>query len=47
MTLAKDNLEYQKLKQNKPCFDDEFPTCSKVCVGKILSDRFPIQNGLK
>jgi len=22
-------------------------TCSKVCVGKHLSDAFPIQNGLK
>jgi hypothetical protein len=22
-------------------------TCSKVCVGKLLSDKFPVQNGLK
>jgi hypothetical protein len=22
-------------------------TCSKVCVGKLLSDKFPTQNGLK
>jgi hypothetical protein len=22
-------------------------TCSKLCVGKLLSDKFPIQNGLK
>jgi hypothetical protein len=22
-------------------------TCSKVCIGKLLSDKFPIHNGLK
>jgi hypothetical protein len=22
-------------------------TCNKVCIGKLLSDKFPIQNGLK
>jgi hypothetical protein len=22
-------------------------TCSKICIGKLLSDTFPIQNGLK
>jgi hypothetical protein len=22
-------------------------TCSKVCIGKLLSDKFPTQNGLK
>jgi hypothetical protein len=22
-------------------------TCSKVCVGRLISDKFPIQNGLK
>jgi hypothetical protein len=22
-------------------------TCNKVCIGKYLSDNFPIQNGLK
>jgi hypothetical protein len=28
----------------KMCLNE---TCSKVCVGKLLSDKFPIQNGLK
>jgi hypothetical protein len=22
-------------------------TCSKICLGELLSDKFPIQNGLK
>jgi hypothetical protein len=26
------------------CLDD---TYSEVCIGKLLSDKFPIQNGLK
>jgi hypothetical protein len=29
---------------NKMCLNE---TCSKVRIGKILSDKFPIQNGLK
>jgi hypothetical protein len=28
----------------KMCLNE---TCSKVCIGKRLSDNFPIQNGLK
>jgi hypothetical protein len=28
----------------KTCFNE---TCSTVCIGKLLSDKFPIQNGLK
>jgi hypothetical protein len=28
----------------KMCLNE---TCCKVCVGKLLSDKFPIQNGLK
>jgi hypothetical protein len=28
----------------KMCLNE---TCCKVCIGKLLSDKFPIQNGLK
>jgi hypothetical protein len=32
------------LRLNKMCLNE---TYSKVCIGKYVSDNFPIQNGLK